>query len=138
MTNMLYELGVLNESHIAVLPSSFIYDFAPLIMAKMITSDSDHELFIKVGNASYDALNYNLVDIRYPTVTEQVTRNDDNWLDMRRTFQKSVIDKNEISMNIKSSNHYTGYLQIRPPEEKYTKGYWRYDVSSGSSNTSPL
>ena len=130
MTNMLYELGVLNESHIAVLPSSFIYDFAPLIMAKMITSDSDHELFIKVGNASYDALNYNLVDIRYPTVTEQVTRNDDNWLDMRRTFQKSVIDKNEISMNIKSSNHYTGYLQIRPPEEKYTKGYWRYDVSS--------
>lgn len=131
MTNMLFELGLLNESHIAVMPSSFVYDFAPLIMARQITADSDYELLLNVGTDGYDAKSFNLLEPRYPTVTEQLVENDDNWLDaIRNTLPKSQLENNEISMTIKSENHFTGYLQIRSPEDTYKTGKWRYDISS--------
>ena len=131
MCRLLFDLGVCNLTHLSALPSSFVYDFAPLLISEYVIATDEYSLDMTIRNANgaartVDVKRFNFVEPRYPTVTNQERGKDREWERERTKMTKRKVSP--VSMQISSSKVDTSYLCIRPPTN-FTTGFWRYDIS---------
>jgi hypothetical protein len=130
MTRLLFDLGVCNMTHLSAISSSFVYDFAPLLISEYVTLNDNHSLKMTVSDSNglrdVDVKKANLVEPRYPTVTLQKRGIDKAWQKQKSRMARGNVSP--VGMQIKSPQFDTSYLVIRPPEN-FDTGSWHYDIS---------
>jgi len=136
MAQVFFEMGLIDKSHIAIIPSAFIHEYAPLVLKEILEVDiTVTAAGRKLPMNEIQSENIKWMDIFFeenPLPVTKLARNSSNspWNNYKDKLRTLDTSKAEWTISDKGKNSDASYLRV-PPIRSYGDGddVWIIDIN---------